>query len=237
MPPGLTFWFDYEGAKIHQIAGSSAYTSLSSHVAIDADGSPRAYHPADTGLDHLANAGYPNKGWRSVLVEDPAKPGTAYVQPTGPNKGYFVCKTTLADETMPVTDPRKYVNSEEMPYIVFPSTFYAIKGTGDWGDLAMVRRPGTAFESFAVVADKAPAARPWARCRSNWRRRWAATTRTHGTGQAHRRGRSNTSSFPAQDRPRPGPATAATCSNKPALFSPRSAAGRRYSPPCPRAHL
>src|ERR671932_1212603 len=66
----------------------SAGNRMTRHVALDADGSPRAYHPNDTGLDALANAGYPHKGWKSVLVVDPNDHSRPYVQPNGPTKGY-----------------------------------------------------------------------------------------------------------------------------------------------------
>jgi hypothetical protein len=87
----------------------AAYTYVTSHIEIDADGAPNAYHPRDTGLDALANAGYPHGGWRSVLVEDPEHPGQAFVQPAGAFAGFFVSKTTLEDGGAPATEPRRYV--------------------------------------------------------------------------------------------------------------------------------
>jgi len=155
-----TPWFAYEGTDLFRINGSTAYTYKTSHVSLDADGSPRAYHPQDTGLDYLANAGYPHKGWKSVLVVDPAHPDQPYIQPGGPHQGYFVAKTSLADPALPATDPRKYVDSETIPYIVFPGAFYAISGTGGYGDLVFARKLGTALESAAIVADGGPAKAP-----------------------------------------------------------------------------
>lgn len=153
-------WFDYEGIDILKVAGTNAYTYKTRHVALDADGSPRAYHPNDTGIDALANAGYPHKGWKAVLVVDPAQPGQPYVQPTGPNAGYFLAKTSLMDPALPAVDPRKYVDSESVPYIVFPGAFYAIHGTGAYGDLVVARKLGSALESAAIVADGGPTKAP-----------------------------------------------------------------------------
>lgn len=154
------FWQTYEGTDIFHVPNSTAYTYVTQHVALDADGSPRAYHPNDTGLDALANAGYPHRGWKSVLVVDPANSNKPYVQPDGPTKGYFVSKTSLTDPTLPDTDPNKYVDSETVPYIVFPGGFHALGGTGTWGDLVMVRKLNSQLQSAAIVADGGPTKAP-----------------------------------------------------------------------------
>lgn len=55
-----TPWLSYEGVDVFQVGSAAAYTYKTAYVSLDADGSPRAYHPDNTGLDHLLNAGYPN---------------------------------------------------------------------------------------------------------------------------------------------------------------------------------
>lgn len=155
----MKLWQDYEGVAIYRV-GNGAYTYETSYVSLDADGSPRAYHPQNKGIDANANAGYPNKGWRSVLAVDPQDPDRPYVQKDGPFAGYFVCKTSLRDRTIPETDVRAYVNSEEIPYLVFPGAFYSIKGTGRFGDIGMARAIGTAFETAVIVADGGPTKAP-----------------------------------------------------------------------------
>src|SRR5947209_8566571 len=109
-------WMTYEGTDIFRI-GQSAYTYKTSYLSLDADGCPRAYNPSDTGLDYNANAGYPNKGWRSVLVVDPHDSSRPYVQSAGPTQGYFVSKTSLLDPSHQVaaTNPAKYVDAETFP--------------------------------------------------------------------------------------------------------------------------
>ena len=67
-------WFTYRGTEIFNVGDTGAYSYKTGHVELDADGCPRAYHPDDTGLDFLANAGFPHGGWRSVLVVDPQDP-------------------------------------------------------------------------------------------------------------------------------------------------------------------
>lgn len=151
-------WFDYENVAIRRYEGG-AFTYRTSHVALDADGSPRAYHPDDTGIDANANAGYPHKGWRSVLAVDPKHPDQPYIQPAGPWAGYFVSKTSLRSHGAD-TESSTYVDAEQVPYIVFPGAFYAIKGTGHYGDVAMVRALGTAHATAAIVADGGPTKAP-----------------------------------------------------------------------------
>src|SRR5438552_15194543 len=157
----LQNWLTYEGTEVFRI-DQSAYTYKTSFVALDADGSPRAYNPSNTGLDANANAGFPNKGWRSVLVVDPNDHSRPFVQPAGPTQGFFVSKTSLIDPNphVPATNPAKYVDAETFPYIVFPGGFFAIHGTGNWGDIVMARSLVGGQESAALVADGGPTKAP-----------------------------------------------------------------------------
>lgn len=122
-------------------------------MAIDADGAPIAYHPLDTGIDALANAGFPSGGWRNVLVEDPKSPGKPFVQTRGAFKGYFIAKTTLEDKKLSATDSNRYVDSTSIPYMVFPGAFHKINGTGTFGDLGIVRNLKNGKVSAFIVAD------------------------------------------------------------------------------------
>jgi len=157
----LQHWFSYEGTDILHVGESGAYTYKTSHVALDADGCPKAYHPDDTGLDALANAGFPHQGWRSVLVVDPRDHSKPFVQTEGPAKGFFVSKTSLLDPTLAETDPGKYVDAASIPYIVFPGAFHALTGTGTWGNVVMARAlTGADHQSAAIVADGGPTHAP-----------------------------------------------------------------------------
>ena len=151
-----TDWTTYKSVKLKKTPSGDAYFYATKHMAIDADGAPNAYHPANRGIDANANAGYPNGGWRNVLVEDPHRPGKPYVQKTGPFAGFFVAKTTLADPSLPVTDPNRYVDSTSVPYIVFPGAFHSMRGTGTWGDLGMVKNLDNGKETAFIVADAGP---------------------------------------------------------------------------------
>jgi hypothetical protein len=146
----------YQGTVVRKIPGSGAYFYVTDRMAIDADGAPNAYHPEDRGIDALANAGFPNGGWKSILAVGPLDPAKPFVQPAGPFAGFFVSKTTLQDPTRAETDPARYVDSTRVPYLVFPGAFHALTGTGTMGDLAMVRNLRSDAVTAAIVADGGP---------------------------------------------------------------------------------
>ena len=152
--------FDYRGAKIRKIPNSHTYFFAITRMAIDADGAPNAYHPQDKGIDALANAGFPRGNWKAILVVNPAKPNEPFVQTEGEFAGFFVSKTTLQDRSVPVTDIRRYVDSTQVPYIVFPGGFFALKGTGHFGDVGVAVNLENGKESPLIVADAGPREAP-----------------------------------------------------------------------------
>lgn len=150
----LSLWFTYCGVQIFRFQHSSVYTYKTSHIELDADGAPNAYHPNDIGLDALVNAGYPHSGWRNVLVANPKNENIPFIQLDGPTKGYFVSMTSLCDPHKVDTDPTKYVDATKIPYVVFPGSFYSIRGTGQLGSVGLVRNLSNGLQSGFVVADK-----------------------------------------------------------------------------------
>ncbi len=118
-------------------------------LAVDADGSPRAYHPTNDriALDFKAN------GFPFAMVHVSGRP---HLQgPGDPAPGFFVSTTSLEDKTKAVTDPRRYVNSEEIPYVVLPPGLLG-SGRAKLGDLAVVINRKKGKSSFAIVADIGP---------------------------------------------------------------------------------
>ncbi len=162
-------WTTYRDDRLYINGENTAYAFRSSHIHLDADGAPNAYHPDDMalhctrgegfkGLDCPANAGYPGTSWwHTVLVPDPGNPGKAYVQTSGDFAGYFVSKTSLQDTVVDdITDPRRYVDSTSVSYFVFPRSFYKRRGTGLIGDLGYALNTATGEKTSFVVADIGP---------------------------------------------------------------------------------
>ena len=118
-------------------------------MTIDADGAPNAYHPEDTGLDELANAGVPGR-WDGIITD---REGNPFIQEeSDPSPGYYVSCTSLADETKKFTDPTRYVDASAIPYIALPEKV-ADRGGALLGDFALVSNLRNGRSAFAIYAD------------------------------------------------------------------------------------
>jgi hypothetical protein len=179
-PPACPFsaWTTYEGLALRRTGDTNAYFYATSHQRVDADGAPNAYHPSDVngtacpatgrGLDCPANAGYrSNSGtgnatwWRSVLVPDLNNNALAFRQTQGEHRGFFVSQTSLRNVSFAgVRDPRSYVDAATVPYVVMPSTFHDMRGTGTMGDIGFALHLGNGRTTAFVFGDtKGSAAR------------------------------------------------------------------------------
>lgn len=128
------------------IANSIYFTS---GMNIDADGSPRAYHPvADSGSDHLANAGHKGNWW-GIVTEN----GEPVIQgKDDPAPGFYVSCTSLQDAAKKLTDPARYVNADSVPYIVLPNNKILLAEI-KMGDIAKVKNLRNGRTSYAICAD------------------------------------------------------------------------------------
>lgn len=150
-----------EGQFIKKI-GSSDIVKLgeaivfSAGMAIDPQGAPKAYHPdGRSGLDLLPNAGAPGD-WFAIITDNGSPSGNPIVQgPSDPAPGYYVSPTALQDPSKDRIDPRRYVDSSTVPYVVIPGRFSAESGV-KLGDLAAVYFAQNEKLAFAVVADLGP---------------------------------------------------------------------------------
>jgi hypothetical protein len=147
--------------RIHALPGDDALF-FHGKLAVDADGAPGAYHPDDTGIDSLRNAGKPGNWW--ALACDDA--GTPYRQTQDdPCPGCYVSTTALCDARFGARDPRRYVDATKIPYIVLPRNLTELHPAGariEKGDLAAVtlaRQPSRLV--FAIYADVGPAWGPF----------------------------------------------------------------------------
>src|SRR5262249_26031631 len=144
----------FRGTQILRQANNLAYAYETADAAVDADGAPNAYHPNDTGLDRLGNAGYPNTDWwDSVLVPDPNHPTKAYVQPSGPFAGYFVAMTSLRSPVGDVKSPATYVDATQVPYIVLPTGFINLPNVARPGDVGFATHLASGATTTFIVGD------------------------------------------------------------------------------------
>jgi hypothetical protein len=139
---------------IGRVAGTSAFF-YESGMTIDADGAPNAYHPENTGLDDLANAGAPGR-WEGLAKDGDGQP---FIQGVNdPFPGYYVSATALADHSKAVNDPARYVDASRIPFIVLPGGMARQIGARP-GDFAVVFNQRNGKSSFAIYGDVGPADR------------------------------------------------------------------------------
>jgi hypothetical protein len=152
----LSFQMNHEGEEereipIWRMSGDSAFF-YEAGMTIDADGAPNAYHPDNTGLDDLSNAGSPGN-WEGLAKDADGEP---FVQgPNDPFPGYYVSATALADRTKPVNDPTRYVDASKIPFIVLPGAMARQIGARP-GDFAVVFNPRNGKSSYAIFGDVGP---------------------------------------------------------------------------------
>lgn len=147
----------FRGTRILRQANNLAYAYVTSFKAVDADGAPNAYNPSDTGLDALANAGYPHTSWwKDVLVPDPNNLSKPFVQPSGEFEGFFVSMTSLRKphgvHTI-VTDPATYVDATRFPYVVIPTGFEKLQHVGKPGDVGFATHVPTGITTTFILGD------------------------------------------------------------------------------------
>src|SRR6185436_12528921 len=143
-----------QNSDIMTIENDRAAFFFEAGMHIDADGAYRAYHPIKgKGLDFLANAGKEGNWW--ALVTDNGTPaGKPIIQTdTDPAPGYYISTTSLQDQTKNIKDPRRYVDSESIPFIVLPSNK---KFGAKLGDLVMVYNKTANVFCGGVFADLGP---------------------------------------------------------------------------------
>lgn len=130
--------------------GAAFYVSK---MAIDADGSPNAYHPdPGKGLDALSSAGF-GKSCNVLVCKVEGQPKKGYVvTPSGPFAGFFVSMSTLNDKSKKREDHERYVSATHVPYVAIAGSV-AKKLKMEPGDLAFAVNLKNGQRSGAIFAD------------------------------------------------------------------------------------
>lgn len=155
---------NFRGTVVYRQKDNLAYAYTTKHYSVDADGAPNAYHPDDlgkhcytdqhTGLDCLRHAGYPNtRWWNKVLVPDPKNSRKAYVQPSGPYQGYFVCMTSLRAPGGDKYATETYVDASRVPFVVIPTGFNKLPNVASQGDVGFATHLESGLTTPFIVAD------------------------------------------------------------------------------------
>ena len=136
---------------IGRLPGTSAFF-YESGMTIDADGAPNAYHPDNSGIDDLGNAGAPGH-WEGLAKDAQGEP---FIQgPNDPFPGYYVSETALADRSKAINDPTRYVDASKIPFVVLPGGLARQLGARV-GDFAVVFNERNGKSSYAIFGDVGP---------------------------------------------------------------------------------
>ncbi len=138
----------FQDNPVWRMADGQAFLFVSG-MTIDADGAPNAYHPNDSGLDDLANAGGPGN-WNGIVTGEDDIP--LLQQDTDPFTGYYISCTSLSDLTKDFSDPRRYVDASKIPYIALPQELADREGLR-LGDLGLIVNLRNGDSSYAIYAD------------------------------------------------------------------------------------
>jgi len=147
----MTLLTTIEGFNVYRHNPSGAIM-FRAKMYIDADGSPRAYGPNNSGLDWTANAGYTGNWW-GVVTDSYGNP---IIQGAGdPYPGMYVSTTSLVNSAYGSTNPLRYTNSETVPFYVLPSAVVSL-GSIHIGDMGYVYNTATGLGCYAIYADAGP---------------------------------------------------------------------------------
>lgn len=137
------------GTTVWKLSGRNGFF-FENEMTINADGAPHAYHPQNIGLDYLANAGYPGNWWGIATNSS----GTPYIQRSyEPAPGYYVSTTAMVDARYTDREPRRYANSETIPFLVLPASKAMGARLGDFG---VIYNQRNGRFCYAIYADVGP---------------------------------------------------------------------------------
>lgn len=147
----MTLKTTIEGFKVYK-HNSYGTIMFKAKMAIDADGSPRAYGPNNSGLDYTANAGHSGNWWGVVTNNN----GNPVIQgSSAPYPGMYVSTTSLVNNAYGTQNPLRYVNSEAIPFYVLPSAVTQLASI-HLGDIGYVFNTVTGQGCYAIFADGGP---------------------------------------------------------------------------------
>jgi Fungal chitosanase of glycosyl hydrolase group 75 len=142
------------GISIYSVKGTPQSFLFKAGMAIDADGSPRAYGPNNSGIDYTANGGDPGPN-KNPWWGGPTNPDNSAVvqQIIHPYPGLYVSAVALLNPAYSPNSPYAYPNSETTPFIVLPGKH---SNGAKLGDVCLCLNTKTGDNCYGIYADVGP---------------------------------------------------------------------------------
>jgi len=139
------------GVTIYSVTGTPKSFVFKAGMAIDCDGSPRAYGPDNSGLDYTANGGTPGSDWWGGPTDANGYPLVQKVYEPAP--GMYVSGTSHLDPAYSDDSQYRYIDSGVIPFFVLPGGHFNGAKLGDCG---LVYNEKTGDNCYAIFADTGP---------------------------------------------------------------------------------
>lgn len=140
------------GVTLYEWSESKSFYFFETKMSIDADGSPRAYHPQDKGLDKLEYAGRQGNWW-ALVTDNGQSNGNPLIQQSGdPYPGYYISMTATVYRGFPDNSPARYIDAEKIPYFVLNQEVMRSTSTQK-GDIGYVYNRRTKKGCYAIFGD------------------------------------------------------------------------------------
>lgn len=140
------------GIPIYSVKGTPVSFLFRTGFAIDADGSPNAYGPNNSGLDYTANGGNDQGGnWWGGPTGSDGRPLCQAVY--DPSPGMYVSATSLGNPAYTEDSPYRYIDSESIPFFVLPGGH---SEGAKLGDVGLVYNEWSGDNCYAIYGDVGP---------------------------------------------------------------------------------
>jgi hypothetical protein len=140
-----------DGVPIYSVKGAPASFLYVAEATIDADGSPTAYGPSNSGDDWTANGGTPGANWWGGPVDSVGMPLVQMIYEPAP--GMYISSTSHVVPGYADTTQYRYIDSGNIPFIVLPGKH---ANNAKLGDVCLCYNMATGDNCFGIYADVGP---------------------------------------------------------------------------------
>jgi hypothetical protein len=142
------------GVTIYSVTGEPKSFVYKASMAIDCDGSARAYGPNNSGIDYTANGGTPGSNWWGGPTDSNKNPIIQKIYE--PQPGMYVSGTSHINPAYGENSQYRYMDSESIPFIVLPGQH---SNGAKLGDVCLCLNTQTGDNCFGIYGDVGPSSK------------------------------------------------------------------------------